>query len=222
MVETITPGPGETFDIELEEDLLRANNELAEQNRKLLDEHGILGINVMGSIGTGKTTLISRLVRELGGSRVAVFTGDLTTTIDADLIGESGGKVVQINTGKECHLDANLVKKALDRIDLDTTEILIIENVGNLICPAEFPLGAHRKLVLISCTEGPHMVLKHPFIFREADVVSVNKIDMAEAMGLEVEKLEGDLAKVNPKAKAVRTNAREGLGMAELVAALGL
>ncbi|MCK5734375.1 MAG: hydrogenase nickel incorporation protein HypB, partial [Candidatus Latescibacteria bacterium] len=166
----IEAAEGEVFDIELEEDLLRKNRELAEGNRKLLDEHGVFSVDVMGSVGSGKTTLIGQIVRRLKGKRrIAALAGDLTTTIDADRIQAHGATVIEVNTGKECHLDANLVKKGMAELDLDEIDVLIIENVGNLICPGEFPLGAHKRMVIISVTEGPYMVLKHPYIFMDAD-----------------------------------------------------
>ena len=156
----------EIFDIELEESLLRKNEELAELNRKRLDEHNVLAIDILGAIGSGKTSLIQQMVKSLGGKRnVAAIAGDLTTTIDADRIREAGAQVIQVNTGKECHLDANLVAKAMAELQLDEIDVLFIENVGNLICPGEFPLGAHKRVVVVSVTEGPYMVVKHPYIF---------------------------------------------------------
>jgi hydrogenase nickel incorporation protein HypB len=154
--------------------------------------------------------------------RMAAFKGDLTTTIDAELIGRHGVEVVTISTGKECHLDANLVRKALQRIDLQKTDILFIENVGNLICPAEFPLGSEKRVVVVSVTEGPYMVVKHPFIFMEADVVLINKVDLAQAMEVNVKKLQKDVQKINPRARVVATNLRSGEGVKEVIEALGL
>ena len=214
---------GEIFDIELEESLLEANRRLAEQNRALLDRHGVRAIDVMGSVGAGKTSLISCLVERLKDRyRVAYVAGDLTTTIDADAIARHGVPVVQINTGKECHLDANLVAKALRRLDLASLDLLFIENVGNLICPAEFPLGAHQRVVVVSVAEGPYVVVKHPYIFMEADLAVVNKVDLAPAMGVDVGKLEADIRAVNPAIKVARTCCRTGEGVEEVVKALGL
>ena len=217
----IEAAEGEVFDIELEEDLLRKNRELAEGNRKLLDEHGVFSVDVMGSVGSGKTTLIGQIVRRLKGKRrIAALAGDLTTTIDADRIQAHGATVIEVNTGKECHLDANLVKKGMAELDLDEIDLLIIENVGNLICPGEFPLGAHKRMVIISVTEGPYMVLKHPYIFMDADVVAINKTDLSEAMNVDPAKLEKDAHRVKPSLKVVRTNGLTGEGVDGIIEAL--
>jgi hydrogenase nickel incorporation protein HypB len=214
---------GETFDIELEADLLKANKRLAENNKKLLKHYGIVAVDVMGSIGAGKTSLIDQLVKRLKKQHnIAVLNGDLTTTIDADILGLHKIPVVQINTGKECHLDANLVEKALRKLELEKLDLIFIENVGNLICPAEFPLGSEKRIVVISLTEGPYIVMKHPHSFLGADVVVINKIDLAEAMGLDIEKLKEDVRRINPKVRLVETNCRTGDGVAEIADALGL
>jgi len=214
---------GEIFDIELDFNILEANRKLATENKKLLQKNGIKAIDVMGSIGSGKTSLIEKLVHRLKGKyRMAAFKGDLTTTIDAELIARHGVDVVPINTGKECHLDANLIKKALKRINLKDINLLFIENVGNLICPAEFPLGSDKRIVVVSVTEGPYMVVKHPFIFMDADVVVINKVDLAQAMGVDVKKLKKDAKAINPKAKVVATNCRSGEGVANVIEALDL
>ena len=219
----VEPNEGEILDIELDEDLLRRNRELADENRMLLDQHKVHAIDVMGSIGSGKTSLITQLITRLSGRhRMAAIAGDLTTSIDADRISTSGASVIQINTGKECHLDANLVRKALSELNLERIDLLFIENVGNLICPADFPLGAHQRIVVISVTEGPYMVVKHPFIFLDADAVAINKTDLAQAMGVKIEQLEGQLLGIKPTLKVARTNCRTGEGIAELIEALGL
>lgn len=214
---------GEVFDVELEEDVLKANRKLAQENRLLLQKHGVKAIDIMGAIGAGKTTLITRLAELLKNHyRIAAFKGDLTTTIDAEMISRHNVEVVAINTGKECHLDANLVKKALQRLNLNSIDLLFIENVGNLICPAEFPLGSEKRIVVISVTEGPFMVIKHPFIFMEADIAVINKIDLASAMDVDVKKLETDVKRINPKTKVVAVNCRSGEGVEGVVEALGL
>lgn len=214
---------GEIFDIELDVNILEANRKLATENKELLQKNRVKAIDVMGATGSGKTSLIEKLVQNLKGKyRMAAFKGDLTTTIDAELIARHGVEVVPINTGKECHLDANLIKKALKRINLEDTDLLFIENVGNLICPAEFPLGSDKRIVVISVTEGPYMVVKHPFIFMDADVVVINKLDLAQAMGVDAKKLEKDAKVINPKAKVVATNCRSGEGITRVIEGLEL
>jgi hydrogenase nickel incorporation protein HypB len=214
---------GEVFDVELEKDVLKANREIAQENRTLLQEHGVKAIDIMGAIGAGKTSLIEKLVDRLKSRyRIAAFKGDLTTTIDAEKISRHNVPVVAISTGKECHLDANLVKKALQKLSLDSIDLLLVENVGNLICPAEFPLGSEKRMVIVSVSEGPYIVVKHPFIFMDADVVAINKIDLASAMDVDVENLKTDVKRINPKAKVVSTNCRTGEGVDKVIEALGL
>ena len=219
--EVVRAEEGEIFDVELSENLLKANQRLAEENKRFLHENGVRAIDVMGSIGSGKTSLIEKLVQFLKSRyRIAVFKGDLTTTIDAELIARHGVESIAINTGKECHLDANLVKKALKKLDLKSIDLLFIENVGNLICPAEFALGSDKRVVVVSVTEGPYMVVKHPFIFMETDVVAVNKVDLAKAMHVNVKQLEKDVKTINPKAIVVATNCRTGEGVDDVAKAL--
>lgn len=214
---------GEVFDIELEEDIMRRNDEIAEENRRILDEHDIRGIDVMGAIGSGKTALIEVLAEGLKGRyRVAMIAGDVTTTIDADRVRKHDVKSVQVNTGRECHLDANLISKALKQLDLDNMDVLFIENVGNLICPADFKLGAHMRIVVISVTEGEYMVVKHPLIFLSSDIAVINKTDLAEAMGVNPDKLAEEAKKINPRIRVVKTSMKTGEGVEEVIEALGL
>ncbi len=221
--EVVRAEEGEIFDVELSNDLLETNRRIAEENRRFLSQSGVRAFDVMGSIGAGKTSLIEKLIAMLKSRyRIAVFKGDLTTTIDAELIARHGVETVAINTGKECHLDANLVRKALKNLDLKHLDVLFIENVGNLICPSEFPLGSDKRVVVISVTEGPYMVVKHPFIFMDADVVAVNKTDLVSAMKVNVKQLEKDVNSVNPKVMVVPTNCRTGEGVDRVAKALGL
>ncbi|MHA1410560.1 MAG: hydrogenase nickel incorporation protein HypB [Candidatus Odinarchaeia archaeon] len=214
---------GEILDVEIEEDLLEANRNLANSNRKILQKHNIKTIDFRGSIGAGKTLLIEKLSAKLKDKyRISVIAGDVTTTIDADRIGRHGVKTVQVNTGKECHLDAMLIRRALKKIDLNNVDLLIIENVGNLICPSDFPLGADKNVTVISVTEGDSMILKHPMIFKDADVIVINKMDVAEVMGTNVDKLLSDANQINPKAKVVLTSAKTEQGLDDLIKALEL
>ena len=219
----IRPKGPEIFDIELEKDLLAKNRGLAKENRKRFDRSNILAVDMMGSIGSGKTSLIKAILKKLGmGKKAAVIAGDLTTTIDAERIEAEGARVIQVNTGKECHLDAHLIRRAMERMKLDGVKVLFIENVGNLICPGEFPLGAHKRLVVTSVTEGPYTVIKHPYIFREADVIVLNKMDMAKPMKVNISELERDARQVNPQASLIKTNALSGRGIPKIIEALGL
>jgi hydrogenase nickel incorporation protein HypB len=223
MMKVVEPGEGEILDIELDEDLLKRNRELAVENRRLLDQYKVHAIDVMGSIGSGKTSLITQLVtRLMGKHRMAAIAGDLTTSIDAERISSSGASVIQINTGRECHLDANLVKKAISELNLEGIDLLFIENVGNLICPADFPLGSHQRIVVISVTEGPYIVVKHPFIFIDADAVAINKIDLAQAMDVKIEQLEVQLLAIKPALKVARINCLTGEGIEGLIKVLEL
>lgn len=214
---------GEVFDIELEEDLLKRNEELARKNKGLLDKNRVIAIDIMGSVGAGKTSLIKNLIIRLKNKhQLGVIAGDLTTTIDAERIKEEKVEVVQVNTGKECHLDANLIARAIKEFDLEKMNILFIENVGNLICPAEFPLGSHKRIVVVSLTEGPWMVTKHPYIFREADLVVINKIDLAQAMKVSVESITKDVRQLRPELKTIPTNCLTGQGIEDIIKFLSL
>jgi hydrogenase nickel incorporation protein HypB len=219
----IRPDEGEIFDIELDEDLLRKNQELAKENKKLLDSYKVLAIDIMGSVGSGKTSLVVQLVKYLRSKyKIAALAGDTATTIDAELIKSAGAEVLEINTGKECHLDANLVKKALGELNLKKINLLFIENVGNIICPADFPLGSHKRIVVLALTEGPYVVLKHPFSFMDADVIAINKVDLSQATGIAPAEFEKQLHKLKPSLKTVRTNCATGEGIAGVAKSLGL
>ena len=221
MIQIIEAVPEEIYDIELEHSLLEANAKLPRENRALLDHHGIKGIDFMGAIGSGKTTLIGRKVERLKGQLgIAVFNGDATTSNDADVIAGQGVPVVQIATVNGCHLDANLVGKALRKVDLDKLKLILIENIGNLICPAEFPLGSKARVVVVSVTEGHYMVRKHPHMFLGAAVVVINKIDLAGAMGVSVEDLTRDVHTLKPDIKVIPASCKTGAGLDDLAAAL--
>ena len=219
----VVKGEEVTLEIEPGVDILEVNKQLARKNMELLQEHNVKAIDIMGSIGAGKTSLIEKLVQSLKQKyRIAVFKGDLTTTIDADRIGKHGVQVLTINTGRECHLDANVVARAVERISLEDIDLLFIENVGNLICPAEFPLGTEKRVVVVSVTEGPYMVVKHPFTFMTADVMVINKKDLAEIMKIDTEQLKKQVKEIKPDVKVAVTNALSGEGVEELIKALEL
>jgi hydrogenase nickel incorporation protein HypB len=219
----VVKGEEVTLEIEPGMDILEVNKQLAHKNMERLQKHNVKAIDIMGSIGAGKTSLIEKLVQALKQKyRIAVFKGDLTTTIDAERIGRHGVKVLTINTGLECHLDANVVARAVERINLQDIDLLFIENVGNLICPAEFPLGTEKRVVVVSVTEGPYMVVKHPFTFMTADVTVINKKDLAGIMKVDTEQLKKQVKEIKPDVKVAVTNALSGEGVEELIKALEL
>lgn len=221
--EPIKSVQGEIMDVEVEEDLLALNRKIALENKALLDRHGVKAIDFMGSLGAGKTSIIEALVEVLKDRyRIAVIVGDVATSIDANRISRHGIRAIQINTGRECHLDAQLIRRALQLLDLKNIDLLFIENVGNLICPADFPLGAHMRVVVVSVSEGSDMIIKHPTSFVGADVVVINKIDVTEAFNVDLGKLVNDLKEINPKAKVVLMSARKRTGLDDLIRALGL
>jgi len=214
---------GEIYDIELSEELLEENRKIAEENKKKFQEYGVRVIEVRGSIGSGKTSLIESLVEVLSDKyEIGVMAGDVTTTIDAERLEKKGAKVVQINTGGECHLDANLVRKAINVLDPRKLDLIFIENVGNLICPADFPLGSQQIIVVVSVTEGPYTIVKHPMILEDADLLFINKIDLAEAMDVNPSSIERDALRINPKLKVVKGSLKEGMGVQEVLKSLNL
>jgi hydrogenase nickel incorporation protein HypB len=218
---TLEAQPDEIYDIELEHSLLEANKKLADENRALLDKYGTTAVDFMGAIGSGKTTLITKLVEKLKGKMgVAVFNGDATTSGDADVIAKHNVPIVQIATINGCHLDANLVGKGLKQIDLSKLKLIFIENIGNLICPAEFPLGSKARVVVVSVTEGPWMVRKHPHMFLGAEVVVINKTDLAEAMEVSVDQLMEDVHRLKPDIKVIPTSCKTGKGIDDVATAL--
>jgi len=208
----------------MEADILAENRKLGHENLHRLRSHGIRSLDVMGSIGAGKTLLIEKLAVEMRhrGIRAAVLAGDLTGQDDFDRFRAAGIPAVNVNTGKECHLDAHLVDHALDQLDLDAIDFLFIENVGNLVCPADFPLGTDQRMVVISVTEGDDMVRKQPLIFVEADLAVLNKADLVPYVDADVKRLESDYAKVKKGAKLYRTSAKTGEGLDELLRALNV
>jgi hydrogenase nickel incorporation protein HypB len=213
-----------TVSVEMEKDILAANRELAEENNALLRKNGVRSYDVMGAIGSGKTLLIEKMIDALKikGLAVAAIAGDVAGHDDYDRFVNHGVVGENISTGKECHLDAHLVQHAIEKLPLDKIDVLFVENVGNLVCPVDFPVGTDRRIVVISVTEGDDMVRKHPMIFAFSDIVVINKVDLSDAMEVDPEQLASDVRKVNPKARIVLTDARRGKGLDELMRAMDL
>lgn len=205
-------------------DLLQANREIAQKNRSFLREKRIISVDIMGSIGAGKTLLVEKMIDILQSKGIssAVISGDVAGNADYQRFEKHGIPVENINTGKECHLDAHLVDHALEKMNLDNIRVLFIENVGNLVCPADFSLGTDKRMVVVSVTEGDDMVKKHPIIFGLSDVIAVNKTDLADAMEIDPKSLENDAKEIGSKAEIVFTDAKHGGGIEELMRALEL
>ena len=212
-------------DVGMEFDVLRANNETAHENYDMLKEHDIVSIDFMGSIGAGKTAMIIKLAEKLRakGKRVGAIAGDVTGEDDFSRMRDSGIKTVNCNTGKDCHLTANMIHKKLHAMDLDDIDVLFIENVGNLVCPADFPLGTDYRVVVISTTEGDDMVRKHHDIFLHSDIAILNKMDICDAVGVDPEVIAKDYNKLTGGLKNIyKCSVRKDEGLDEILAALNL
>jgi len=195
--------------------ILDLNQATAENNREVFDRHQTVAVNVMGSPGAGKTTVLEKTIDALRDRlKLAVIEGDIYTSKDAERIEKHGIPVRQINTGGACHLDARMVEKALGGFDFAAVDLMIIENVGNLVCPVEFNLGEHYKIAVLSITEGDDKPLKYPLIFKASAAVVLNKIDLLEFTDVNMENLQKDILSINPQIKIFQVSARTGEGMA--------
>ena len=205
--------------IEVQKNVMKANDALADKNLKLIEDNNVFCIDFVGAIGSGKTTLIENIIDNVD-EKIGVIAGDIISKFDAERIESHNVPVVGTNTGKECHLDAHLVEHSLEDMPLEDIDWLIIENVGNLICPVDFKLGSHMRIVVVSVTEGDDTVEKHPLIFQTSDVIIINKIDIADAVGADVNKMENDAKNLNPDAKVITTSLKEGKGLDEVISAI--
>jgi hydrogenase nickel incorporation protein HypB len=200
--------------IEIQQKVLAKNDELAQQNRNWLHERGILAVNLMSSPGAGKTTLLERTTKDLAGRlSICVIEGDQETALDARRILAAGSQVVQINTGVGCHLDAEMVARAVRELDPPSGSIVVIENVGNLVCPALFDLGEEARVVLAAVTEGADKPLKYPHMFRQADLVLLNKIDLLPYVEFDLKRYRSDLRRAAPDALLLQISAATGDGI---------
>ncbi|GDY28752.1 hydrogenase nickel incorporation protein HypB [Gandjariella thermophila] len=206
--------PAETRTVLLEQDVLAKNDRLADRNRAWFAEHGVLAVNLMSSPGAGKTTLLERMVTDLGGElAISVAEGDQATRIDADRIRAAGGNVVQINTGTGCHLDAEMLAGALPVLDPPPGSVLLVENVGNLVCPALFDLGERHRVVIMSVTEGEDKPVKYPHMFRAATLVLVNKVDLLPYVPFDMPRFVDAARHVNPEVDVLPVSATRGDGL---------
>lgn len=198
----------------VEEHILSSNEEQAKKNNDRLNEHGILAINMMSSPGAGKTSLILRTISGLKTKfRIAVIEGDIASTLDADKVNQHGIPVIQINTASSCHLDAHIVGKALDNLPLNDLDLLIVENVGNLVCPAEFSLGEHKKVILLSTPEGHDKPYKYPLMFTKADAVLINKVDLLPHIDFDMSAFLQGVSALNSDADLIHISCKTGDGL---------
>ncbi|MCX7916763.1 MAG: hydrogenase nickel incorporation protein HypB [bacterium] len=197
--------------IRIEKSLFEENEKLAKEVREILNEKNILSFNVMGSPGSGKTLFIEKTIENLKEKfNFAVIEGDVEGVIDAEKFKKFNIPVIQINTGGGCHLDANMVKIGISEIKIDEIDILFVENVGNLICPAEFDIGTEKNIVVSSITEGNDKVLKYPLIFKFSDICILNKVDLLPYSEFDFEKFENDLKKISPETILIKLSSKTG------------
>lgn len=209
----------QTFDAALEINLLHANQKGADHNRAHFDEWGITCLNIMSSPGAGKTALLEKTIAALSSSlSIAVIEGDMTTELDADRLRQYGVPVIAINTGRSCHLDSKMVSGGIHRLeheyDPNSFDLVFVENVGNLVCPAEFEVGEHAKVALLSITEGEDKPLKYPIMFQEADCLLITKMDLAPHLEVDIQRIEANVRQMNPNVTIIAVSAKTGEGLA--------
>ncbi|MGA3199818.1 MAG: hydrogenase nickel incorporation protein HypB [Halobacteriota archaeon] len=207
------------LEIEVGRDILKRNKEEADQNLAVLKRYNIRAFDILGSIGSGKTSIIEKVVPMLQrqGLQIGAIAGDVVGEDDFVRMKALDIPVVNLNTGTECHLDAHLVGHAIERLPLKELDILFIENVGNMVCPTDFELGTDARIVVVSVTEGDDVVNKHPMIFRVSDIGIINKIDLAEAVGASVARMKNDMERIAPQVKQILMSVRTGEGISQLV-----
>jgi hydrogenase nickel incorporation protein HypB len=195
--------------------ILEANDRIALENRKMFDSAGVFVINLMSGPGAGKTSLLERTLAGNTGLKIGVVEGDIAGTDDAERVQKFGAPVVQINTGGACHLDANMIREVLADLPLEGLDILFIENVGNLVCPAEFKVGEDMKVMILSVAEGHDKPLKYPLMFQESSALVLNKIDLVPYTDVDIAKIRRDALSLNPRLNIFEVSCRTGQGLAE-------
>jgi len=207
------------MEIKVLKNILSANDEIAQRNHDLLNQHDVFAVNIMASPGAGKTSLILETIRRLKDKvRIAVIEGDITSSVDAETVSKEGIPVVQINTGGSCHLDANMIQNALNNIDLNEIQLLLIENVGNLVCPAEFTIGDHKKVLVSSTPEGHDKPFKYPLMFHTVDLVLLNKADLIPHLNFDMEAFTQAVKGIKEKIDVFPISCRNGEGIDRWVA----
>ncbi len=209
------------MEVEVLEGIFDANEIIAAENRRLLDEHGVFMMNIMSSPGAGKTSVILAILEGISKEySCAVIEGDIAGKVDSERIAETGVPAIQINTGGSCHLEAKQVNTALKRLKVDDLDVVIVENVGNLVCPAEFKLGEDLKVMILSVAEGHDKPHKYPLMFSESDILLVNKIDMIPLTDFDMAKLKETVTRMNPRVKIFEISCRTKEGVGEWIAFL--
>ena len=204
--------------IELNEDLIENNERLAAENNTLLKSKNIRSFDFVGAIGAGKTAIIEAIIdRILKEYKVLVINGDVATRIDANRIERHGVKTIQINTGRECALNSYHISQVIKNFDLNNINVLFIENVGNLICPSDFILGTEKRIVIVSITEGPWVIRKHPLLFKMSDIAVINKIDLMDVIDINIAEMVNDAKRINPNLKILTTSASTGENLDKLI-----
>ncbi len=202
------------MEIPIVQKVLEANERIAEENRRLFEEMDVLVINLMSGPGAGKTTLLERTIEGLKDRyHFGVIEGDIQSTHDAEKIMATGVPVVQINTGGACHLDGNMIRQALDKLDIAPLDVLVVENVGNLVCPAEFDIGEDFKVMLLSTPEGDDKPLKYPLIFHESSLLLINKMDLLPYVECDIGKIRQESLKINPHLEIIEISCKTGEGL---------
>ncbi len=221
----MTEKKGSSIVIELNEDLIQNNEVLAKKNRELLIGKKIRFFEIVGAIGAGKTAILEKITEQLSSKyKILVINGDVTTRIDADRIEQHGATTIQINTGRECALNSYHISQVVKNIDLDEFSggILFVENVGNLICPSDFILGAEKRIIVVSITEGEWVVKKHPLLFKMSDIAIINKIDLNDILEINIENMVDDARNINPNLSIFTVSALTGEGLSEVINALDI
>ena len=201
--------------IQVLDNILQMNDSYAAENKRIFEENNSFSINMMSSPGSGKTTLLERTLERIDPAQVAIIEGDMQTTKDAERLERFGCQILQISTGNACHLDGKMIHDAAKELDLKGIRLLVIENVGNLVCPAEFRVGEDAKVVVLSVTEGEDKPLKYPLMFREAQVCILNKVDLLPHLDFSLEEARENALQINPQLKFIETSCKTGEGLDE-------
>ena len=206
------------MEVKVLKDILNANDQIAKKNRALLDQNGVIAVNIMASPGAGKTSILLQTIKELKDKvRIGVIEGDISSSVDAEIISKEGIPAIQINTGGGCHLDANMISNALPDLPLGDIDLIFIENVGNLICPAGYDLGDRKRVIISSIPEGDDKPIKYPVIFHDADIVLLNKIDLLPYVKFDIDAFYKAVKDINGNLKIIQISCTTGQGVSEWV-----